>query len=102
MRNNRRITTTPLLPVSELLGRVGGRDLWLPAVFSVMLNVPTPPVNVALAGRTAAASLLVILTVLGCRPVLLLASFAVTVKVTILPAVELTGALTANGWPPPR
>ena len=37
--------------------------VWLPAVFSVTLNVPVPLVSVALAGRTAAASLLVKWTV---------------------------------------
>ncbi len=38
-------------------------SVWLPAVFSVALNVPVPPVNVALAGSTAAGSLLVKWTV---------------------------------------
>ena len=38
-------------------------SVWLPAVFSVALNVPPPLVNVALAGRIAAASLLLKWTV---------------------------------------
>ena len=37
--------------------------VWLPAVFSVTLNVPTPPVNVVLAGSDCRASLLVKWTV---------------------------------------
>ena len=37
--------------------------VWLPAAFSVTLNVPTPLVNVLFVGRTAAASLLVKWTV---------------------------------------
>ena len=55
--------TAPLLPVAKLLAVSVAVIVWLPAVFNVALNVPTPPVNVALAGRAAAASLLVKCTV---------------------------------------
>ena len=47
-----------LLPVIELFAVSVAVTVWLPAVFSVTLNEPTPFVNVELAGRTAAASLL--------------------------------------------
>ena len=50
--------TAVLLPVIELLVALVAVIVWLPAVFSVMLNVPVPPVSVALAGKTAARSLL--------------------------------------------
>ena len=46
--------TALLLPVSPLLSVSVAVTVWLPAVFSVTLKVPTPLVNVALAGRTAA------------------------------------------------
>ena len=46
--------TAPLLPVSELVAVSVAVIVWLPAVFSVTVKVPTPLVNVALAGRTAA------------------------------------------------
>ena len=36
---------------------------WMPAVFRIMLNVPTPPANVLLAGGTACLSMVVKLTV---------------------------------------
>ena len=48
----------PLLPVIELVAVLVAVIVWLPDVFSVTLKVPVPPVNVVLAGRTAAASLL--------------------------------------------
>jgi hypothetical protein len=52
-----------LLPVTAPLTVSVAVIVWLPAVLSVALNVPAPLVNVALAGRTAAASLLVKWTV---------------------------------------
>ena len=55
--------TVPLLPVIGRLTVSVAVIVWLPAVFSVTLNVPVPLVSVALAGRTAAASLLVKWTV---------------------------------------
>ena len=55
--------TAPLLPVIELAAASVAVIVWLPAVFSVTLNVPTPLVSVALAGKTAAGSLLVNWTV---------------------------------------
>ena len=55
--------TAPLLPAIEPLAVSVAVTVWLPAVFSVALNVPTPLVSVALAGRAAAASLLLKWTV---------------------------------------
>ena len=52
-----------LLPVIELVAVSVAVIVWLPAVFSVTLKVPVPLVNVALAGRIAALSLLVKWTV---------------------------------------
>jgi hypothetical protein len=70
--------------------------VWLPAVFSVALNVPTPFVSVLFAGKTACASVLVKWT----EPaypvaVLLKVSSAVTVKLNAVPAVAPAGALKA-------
>ena len=55
--------TVALLPVSELIMVSVAVSVWLPAVFNVTLNVPTPLANVVLAGRVAAVSLLVKWTV---------------------------------------
>ncbi len=68
---------------------------WVPAVASVALNEPAPPVSVLSAGNTAWASELVKWMV----PVypearLLNASRAVTVTVTDVPAVLAAGVLT--------
>ena len=55
--------TVLLVPVSELLAVSVALIVWLPAVFSVTLNVPVPLVSVVLPGKTAAASVLVKWTV---------------------------------------
>ena len=55
--------TVPLLPANEPFPVSVTVSVWLPAVFSVALNVLFPLLNVALAGRTAAASLLLKWTV---------------------------------------
>ena len=69
----------------------------LPAVLIVALKVPAPFVSVALAGRAAAASLLVKCTV-PAYPVAVLpvASRAVTVTLMLEPGVAFAGMLTVK------
>ena len=77
--------------------------VWLPAVISVTLKVPAPLVSVALAGSTAAASLLVKWTVpriAGGRVVERV--LGRDRDVNVLPAVALAGALTVKCVRPPR
>src|SRR5438067_10773540 len=71
--------------------------VWLPAVLSVTENVPVPPVRVALAGRTAWASVLVKCAV-PAYPVAVFpyGSLAVTVTPTADPAVAEAGAETVK------
>src|SRR5262249_58446304 len=71
--------------------------VWLRAVLSVALKVPTPLVRVASAGRIEAPSLLVKCTVpVYPVAVLLNTSRAVTVKLNAAPAVAVAGALTVK------
>src|SRR5437588_779084 len=68
--------------------------VWLPAVLSVALKVPTPLASGELAGRTAWPSVLVKWTVpMYPVAVLLFWSWAVTVKLNDTPAVAVAGAL---------
>ena len=55
--------TLPLTPAIEPVTVSAAVTVWLPAVFSAAVNEPAPKVNVALAGRTAAGSLLLKWTV---------------------------------------
>ena len=55
--------TAPLAPVSELLEVSVAVIVWLAAVLKVIWNVAVPLIKVALAGKTAAGSVLVIWTV---------------------------------------
>ena len=55
--------TAPLVPVSKLLAVSVAVIVWLPAVFRVTVNVAEPLISLALAGKTAAGSLLLNWTV---------------------------------------
>jgi len=80
-------TMVPEFPV-RLLGVSVAVMVWLPAVCRVAENVPTPLVNVELAGSVAEPSLLVKCTVPAYAGVVLLKrSTAVTVKLNDVPAV---------------
>ena len=69
----------------------------MPAVFKVAEKVPAPPLNVALAGSTAAPSELVKWTVSpNVVMVWLFWSTAVTLKLKLVPAVALDGADTTK------
>src|SRR5436190_1601998 len=82
-----------LVPVIEALAVSVPVIVWLPAVFRVALNVPTPLVSVLLPGRVACPSVLVKRTVPAYPvEVLLNWSRAVTVKLKADPAVTLAGA----------
>jgi hypothetical protein len=85
----------PLVPVIDAVTVSVAVIVWLPAVSSVALNVPTPLVSVEFAGNTAAPSELVKCTIpLYPVAVALLASSAVTVNENATPAVADAGALT--------
>lgn len=55
--------TAPLVPLSELLAVSVAVTVWLPAVMKVIVNVAVPLIRWALAGRTAAGSVLLNWTV---------------------------------------
>jgi hypothetical protein len=85
------------VPVIDALTLSVAASVWLPAVLSVALNVPTPLVSVLFAGSTACPSVLVKCTVpVYPVTVLFVASSAVTVKLNAVPAVALAGALTVK------
>src|SRR5438876_11205195 len=86
-----------LVPVIELFTVSVAVMVWAPIVSRVAENVPVPAVRVLLAGRVAAASVLVKWTVPAYAvAVLPKASCAVTVKLNGLREVAVAGAGTAK------
>jgi hypothetical protein len=88
-------TTMVLVPAVTVEAVSVAVTVWLPAVFSVTVNVPVPPDSVLLDGSTAAASLLDRWVVpVYVVAMLLKASRAATVTVKLVPAVAVDDEVT--------